>query len=147
MLKAIRSFLDTSLTAEPPSISGVVRSLDELALAYADTPNVAPSDDMREPPEHNYDSTYGVLRLRFPDLGYYTVVDPLQALEDPASVGDAIDDLADIAGELFEVLWRLETLGLEEAQWDFRFGYDTHWGTHLHSLRAYLHAKRRQDIA
>jgi len=55
--------------------------------------------------------------------------------------GDAIDDLADIYGDLIGVSWLWENSGEADAVWHFRFGYQTHWGRHLLDLRSYLHWK------
>jgi hypothetical protein len=81
--------------------------------------------------------------LRFPELGFYhsPASVPFEAEEDPTlSLGDRIDDVADIAGELMEVVWRWENNGPADAVWYFRFSYEGHWGRHLHDLRRYLHA-------
>ena len=55
---------------------------------------------------------------------------------------DAIDDLADIAKDLIQFMWFLDNVSLSDAIWDFRFGYQSHWGPHLHGLRAYLNSSR-----
>lgn len=54
--------------------------------------------------------------------------------------GDAIDDLADIAGELQEVAWLWRNAGPDPALWQFHLLYRGHWGQHLHGLRLYFHA-------
>ena len=143
MLIAIHSFLDTALKAEPPSVEALARDLDRLALAYAETPPGDPSEDERTPPRLDYVTTRDVVRERFSDLGFYGVVfDPLRVPPEEPVIGDAVDDIADIIGDLSEVLWRYETLGIDDANWDFRFGYEIHWGRHLHELRFYLYVKR-----
>ena len=55
--------------------------------------------------------------------------------------GDAIDDLADIAGDLEEVLRRFEHSGKNAGDWYFRMLFEIHWGRHLRELQLYLHAK------
>ena len=57
------------------------------------------------------------------------------------TAGDALDDLADIAVDLQEVLDRAK-VSIDEAVWEFRFGFAAHWGTHLRWLQVYLHANR-----
>ncbi len=141
MIEAIESFLMAALTTVPPSIERLAYALDQLALAYAETPDGEPSDDDREASDHDHATTRARIEERFPDFGFYAVVDPLAVLPEAPSVGDAVDDVSDIAGDLLEVLWRRDTLGLDEAGWCFRFGYETHWGRHLHDLRSYIHAK------
>jgi hypothetical protein len=79
----------------------------------------------------------------FPELGYYPCVYPGDDPSgDKASLADAADDLADIAGDLVEVLWHFDNSTPEEAVWEYRFGYQHHWGDHLHGLRNYLHSSR-----
>jgi hypothetical protein len=51
----------------------------------------------------------------------------------------AASDLAEIASDLSEVLWLFENASHNDAVWDFRFGYQSHWGRHLHEVRTYLH--------
>lgn len=45
-----------------------------------------------------------------------------------------------------EVLWLFENADENDAIWDFRFGYQTHWGRHLHEMRVYLHSGRLVEI-
>ena len=56
-------------------------------------------------------------------------------------VGDALDDVADIAHDLKEVLGRWESTSEADAIWYLRMGFETHWGKHLRSLQLYLHAR------
>lgn len=55
-------------------------------------------------------------------------------------IGDAIDDIVDIAQELMDVAWLWEQAGADAACWQYRFGHDGHWGRHLRVLRAYQDA-------
>ena len=57
-------------------------------------------------------------------------------------VGDAVDDITDIVGDLSEALWRYTAVGPDDAHWYFRFSYETHWGRYLHDLRSYIYAKQ-----
>ena len=81
---------------------------------------------------------YDQLGARFPDYGYYASVDPRLVLEEKPSVGDAIDDLADIVLDLREVSWRYDTFGADDAHWHFRFLFQIHWGAHVRDLSRYL---------
>lgn len=147
MLTEIRSFLDVVLTAEPTSIAALVRALDALALAYDDAADGEPDEMEFEPARLNYEHTCTIVRSRFPQLGHYAVVNPLVLPSDETLTGDAIDDLADIAGDLSEVLHRYEAVGADDAVWHFKFGYEIHWGWHLHELRLYLNALQfRADL-
>jgi hypothetical protein len=53
--------------------------------------------------------------------------------------------LADIVGDLEEVVWRYETLGADDAYWHLRFLFLIHWGQHLRELSLYLHALARSE--
>ena len=54
-------------------------------------------------------------------------------------LGDAIDDLGDIANELGETLWRWDHLGPDDAHRHFRQMF-FHWGSHLRELQSFLNA-------
>ncbi|MFN7134579.1 MAG: DUF5063 domain-containing protein, partial [Myxococcales bacterium] len=56
-------------------------------------------------------------------------------------VGDAIDDIVDIANDLQQVVWRWETTSEADALWHFRFSFTSHWGAHLRALQLYLHER------
>ena len=110
-------------------------------MAYHDAPEGTPAEDDREPPSRIFQEQYAGLGKRFPRHGYYPVADPTEPLNKEHMVGDAIDDLADIVGDLEEVVWRSENIGSEDAHWYFKFLYRSHWGKHLRELSLYLHAK------
>jgi len=142
MMEAIRGFLGLLDQGEPVSDEALARALDDLASAYHDTPHGQPSDEPADPPRDDYKSVRRKAESLFPGLGLYGIADPLEVPNKKAMVGDAIDDITDIARDLGEVVWRWQVLGADDANWHFRFGYQTHWGRHLHELRFYLHAKQ-----
>lgn len=117
-------------------------SLDNLVAVYFETDDVEPDGEVEPPPK----DTARFLRqfaAAFPELGLYPYADPGgDPGEEIHLVADAIDDLGDIAGDLDEVLWYFENSTNSEAIWHFRWGYQNHWGEHLHSLRSYLHSSR-----
>lgn len=126
---------------DPPSDEQLARALDELVMAYHDAPEGFPADDDREPPREDVRVRLARLGRRFPEYGFYALADPTEPLNEEGLVGDAIDDLADIAGDLEEVVWRHENLGPDDAHWHFKLGFRSHWGTHLRDLSGYLHAR------
>jgi hypothetical protein len=136
---AARRFVDLATIGAAPSIGVLARRLDELALSYHDTPPGKPdaSDDLPSPETR---VTYQEIGSRFPDLGYYGTADAGE-VPGEAMIGDAIDDIMDIANDLKEVLWRFERFGAEDAHWHFRFLFEVHWGQHLRDLARYLHSR------
>ncbi|HUE79504.1 MAG TPA: DUF5063 domain-containing protein [Sphingomicrobium sp.] len=142
-IAAVRGFLALLNDGAAPSGRELARALDQLAMAYHEAPDGDPAEEDRESPTHgfeNYKERYAKLGKRFPDYGYYAVADPMKPITQESLVGDAIDDLADIAGDLEEVVWRFENLGADDAHWHFRFLFEIHWGMHLRELSLYLHA-------
>ena len=139
-ITAVRRFLSLLREGEPPSNERLAQALDELVIVYHDAPEGDPAEDDRDPPDSNFNDRYGSLGSRFPKLGYYAVADPAEAINDEHLCGDAIDDLADIEGDLTEVLWRFENIGADDAHWHFKLLFRSHWGRHVRSLAFYLHA-------
>ena len=144
-IAAVRRFLSLVLEGMPPTDAALARALDELALAYHDTPDGEPEEEDATPPKTDYPQRYAELSARFPHYGHYPVADPLETEGQQYMLGDAIDDLADIVGDLQEIVWRFERLGADDAHWHFRFLYLAHWGGHLRELSLYLHARVRRD--
>lgn len=142
MIDAVSRFLSLLDQGGPVGDEALARALDALALAYHDTPLGRPSESEAEPQRDEYKIVRQRVEKLFPDLGLYGTADPLEVPNQETLVGDAIDDLTDIALDLKEVLWRWQHLGEDDANWYFRFSYQTHWGHHLHGLRFYLHAKQ-----
>jgi Domain of unknown function (DUF5063) len=136
-----RRFLRLLNEGDAPSKEELAQALDELAMAYHETPDCEPADDDGDPPKSDYNERCRALAERFSDLGNYAVADPVEPLNDKPLVGDAIDDLADIVADLEEVVWRFENLGANDAHWYFKMLYQIHWGRHLRELSLYLHAQ------
>jgi hypothetical protein len=136
-LVAAKAFLNVVLVERDPTLATLTRSLDQLAVAYHETPATEVDDSDQEPPDPEFD--YKQIAARFPQLGYYSVVDPGDGLDQPVMVGDAIDDLLDISRDLHKVLWRFENVSVDDAHWHFQFLFEAHWGQHLRELSVYLH--------
>jgi hypothetical protein len=126
----------------PPSAEDEERLqglLDHLALARY---MKVPSDEEKEYPEPQlagYEDMRKLVKRRFPNYGFYNVASPVSEKIADAEiiVGDAIDDVADIAGELEEFLWRWDNTSKGDALKDFltcRF----HWEPHIRGLQFYI---------
>lgn len=142
MIDAARGFL--ALLQAPPAgddarLAALCLSLDRLVLAYHSVPDTQPSDV--EAPESDSEAYLDAVALAFPDLGLYPVVAADMQPDPEITMGDAQDDLVDIARDLTKVIWLFDTAGPADAAWEFRLGYRHHWGRQLHDLRRYLHAR------
>ncbi len=117
----------------------LVELLDRLALALHEVPRGEVTSDVEEP-DRDYDAVRAVVEARFPNFGLYGAGQLLPSDGEPDPiVGDAIDDITDIALELQETAWTWDHIGAQDALWTFRFGFTSHWGLHLRQLQAYLH--------
>ncbi|RKH50140.1 DUF5063 domain-containing protein [Corallococcus llansteffanensis] len=118
-------------------------ALDRLALAshFGEVefdPNAPSPDDVPSTP---YEELSERLGQRFPGLGYYSMaLDSTDLTPATPGVGDAIDDLVDIARDLEEVLLRWEVSEVD-ALWHFRLFFESHWGQHLRALQLHLHER------
>lgn len=124
---------------ETSNLIALCEALDCLVIEYHRAPDVEP-DTEELSPSIAYEPLADRAAASFPGLGYYADVEPQDGVGQEIALGNAIDDLADIAGDLSGVLWHIERGALNDAIWEFRFGYQTHWGTHLLSLRRFLHS-------
>jgi len=143
VIVAVRKFL--ALFTNPPEseaarIRQLAEILDQLACVYHKLPDGAAYSADAELTGYN-DMRKAAVRV-FPDFGFYAVVPPEPDPNVKALMGDAIDDLADIALEMKQVEWLWENGDPRDAERHFRFGYQIHWGRHLHDLRSYIHAQQ-----
>jgi hypothetical protein len=138
--KVARSFLSVVWDSEAPTLELLSRALDQLLLQSHDVPFDDCDERDSAPPRSDWKALYDALAVRFPDLGFYAVADPLAPVESERMLGDAIDDLADITSDLREVIWRDENISASDAAWFFRLLFP-HWGGHARELSLYLHAK------
>ena len=145
MIDAVRSYL--VLLRSPPEaaderVGALAEALDRLALAWHGAPPID-RDDVTDLADHTtYDEMRAIAAAAFPDFGFYSVVPPDENWQQQAMVGDAIDDLADIALEMERVEQLWEKALPAEADRQFRYWYGAHWGRHLHNLRSYIHARQ-----
>ncbi len=107
---------------------------------YLETPKVEPQSDeaSRAPRIDEKPLALGAVRF-FEDDDIIWFVDPRGGAEQQPMCTFASAELAEIAGDLAKVLWEFEHGTVADAIWEFRFGYEAHWGDHLHRVRHYLH--------
>ena len=118
-------------------------ALDRLALAYHFADFTFDEENYPDGPGTAYRATREIVSANFSELGYYNVAGEIsdKIAEGEVNVGDAINDICDIAGDLEQVLWFWDHTSVDDALWHYRFGYDSHWGKHLRDLQLYLYAK------
>jgi hypothetical protein len=142
---AIDAFLE--LVESPPEnaqwkLRALAAALDRLAVVYHSIEDIEPTSDKAETEPRDHAIVYQRLAKLFPEFGIYAEVEPATAyrgsLGEPL-MGDAVDDLQDIAGDLYEVAALLRKGEVDNATWQFRFSFESHWGRHLRSLQGYVH--------
>jgi len=137
---AIQQYLDALEGKEGRSLPDLARALDNLVATYHRTADVGPDSVDTEAPSIEEKPLIEEAATAHPDLGWYALVDPEGGPEQQVGMSMAVGDLVEIAADLHQVLWLFEHAGHNDAVWDFRFGYQSHWGRHLHEVRTYLHA-------
>jgi hypothetical protein len=116
--------------------------LNELELCYLAIDLVEPSDVEQSDPSQTKDRISQV-SAAFPEFGYYHSIraGPVSQQELPL-VSDAVDDLADILGDIDNAL-SAELQGTwADGAFEARLLYQAHTGWHLASLRSHLYTLR-----
>ena len=146
--QVIEHFLE--LFSSTPTTTALRHSLDELAVAMSRLSALEPSmgdEDQDQDQDQDQDETHWREKARraFPRLGFYYSAQPCEPdMGRPEVVlGDALDDLADIATELNRAKSHLLVGNKTLAISTLLFSYQTHWGSHLRSLQFFLHEKWR----
>jgi hypothetical protein len=143
--RVVQDFLGLVLHGEPGDVAEqrLAILLDQLALAQHLGASDADPKSYGDPPEWAYGERRTAATRVFPDFGYYNW--PELVLKGVGTskclVADAIDDVADIAGELAEVEWRWNQTSAADALWHFSYTYRMHWREHLRGLQLYLAAR------
>lgn len=124
---------------EDTDICALSRCLDELALAYHDSESDLDCEE--DAVAEDYTRVRRLAAERFPHLGfYYKTARSVDLNTEPdMRMGDALDDIADIALDLYEVLWYWNHQCHKTSLWQFHWGYENHWGEHLRSLQNHLY--------
>ena len=141
---SILNFLEFLENGESPIDLKVLElALDKLAVMYHFVGEISEEgNENSEASAHDDARWRKLLAKRFPSLGYYNIPSTISVNVGEAEIqtADALDDLADIANELSEFVWRWQNNGESDALWYLQFSYESHWGSHLRNLQMYLHA-------
>jgi len=138
-IKQYLLLLEPSNLMEGDRLRALSRALDDLAYVYHRIPEATGDLSDREPPNADYHARYSVIRTLFPSLGLYVCGSKELNNIERSTVGDMIDDLADIAADLESVVWYLDHGEENTALWHFRFSFEVHWGKHLRDASISLH--------
>lgn len=141
VIDAANNFIDVVWSGKPPTDAALLAALDRLLFAYHETPQTNIEVNDKLPPRQEWQDAWNDAAKRFPDYGFYALADPLDISESPnGSMGDAIDDIADISKELRCVLWYADNVSNAAAHWHLRALY-FEWGRHARELSYYLFSR------
>ena len=140
---AAQRFIDVVWNGASPTETELQEVVDNLLSIYHKTPSAKFTDMYKEPPDEDQQLVWKETGQRFPDLGFYSVVDPLKLGNEQALMtGDAIDDIADITRDMRQVIWYAKNVHIDDAHVCFRDMY-YHWGWHARGLANYLFAREK----
>ncbi len=134
IFQCARDVLWVILEQPSPTLKDLAEVLDRLAVAYADAPAGELTDNAADRPRDDLRRAIGP---RFPQLGFYADVDPMD-FEFQQGVGDGIDDLIDIAEQMNDLLWIRDQLSADDALYELH-QLAFHWMGHVRDLSRYLH--------
>lgn len=138
--QAIHHYLDVLQGRDGATLYDLAKALDGLVVTYHQVPDVEPDTSSGSAaPCIEEKPIIDAAAAAFPDLDWYAFVGPEDGPDQDVRMSIAVCDLAEIAGDLTEVLWLFENASHNDAVWQFRWGYQYHWGKHLHEVRPYLH--------
>lgn len=155
---AVSHFLELVVNGrgdERENIAALIVALDMLAWMQhvVEAPENLRSEEAgasgsQEAPEREYAKMRALVGQQFPSFGYYsTPANPVdQNGEAEMITGDAVADLANIACELYEVAWRFQNAGTNDALRAFSDGYARSWRSHLRTLQWYIERRRDADV-
>ncbi|MGM9320821.1 hypothetical protein [Deinococcus aquaticus] len=111
--------------------------LDELRGEVQALPFGVPDADT--PPREAYHDLRARIARACPEPGFYDLATgrALGHCDLPAEIGDALDDLTDLALDLSTALALADTDGAAALAW-LRWSHDSHWGDHVQDVTPHL---------
>ena len=119
--------------AEHNEIKALYRLCDELSLSAHSLEIPSGEFDSKPAACHTSVSALDIIQQRFADL----------VAEPSIDGGDPWLDLWEIVDDLKRIVGLFDAKQKDAAQFEFKYGFQTHWGLHLASLRYYLHRSLR----
>lgn len=143
ILDKIKKFTSYALDGErnDGDIRKLIEALDELPFLVYACQFEFDGTDYPDPPSRNYQEIRSAIEIKFPELGFYKTAgydDDFECTDD-ILVGDAIDDVTDIVGDLLEIEWYFANTSEADALWHLETSYRGHWGNHLREVQLYLY--------
>ena len=140
---AVREYLDlieTGASSVSESERRLSALLDQLAVAMHHVVFQFDDGEYPDAPRRDQSALRATISMRFPRYGYYNVPESVTEKIGEAScgVGDAIDDILDIANDLDEFEWCCANTSEDDALWHLQQSFETHWRAHLRGLQLYL---------
>ncbi|MXV19602.1 DUF5063 domain-containing protein [Deinococcus xianganensis] len=137
MLAHVRRVHAALLDREGLTPSALADLLDGLRREVQALPCTVPESDT--PPHEEDHHLRASIAGAWPELGFY---DPatgraLGHCDLPAEIGDALDDLTDLALDLGTALALADTDEADALAW-LRFSHDSHWGDHVQDVTPHL---------
>lgn len=137
MLELVRRVHAALLDREGLTPSALADLLDGLRREVQALPCTVPESDT--PPREEDHHLRASIARAWPELGFY---DPatgraLGHCDLPTEIGDALDDLTDLARDLGTALALADTDGADALAW-LRFSHDIHWGDHVQDVTRHL---------
>ena len=129
---AIDNFIELMRTPQPADLQPLMRGLDGLILLAHDVEFDFDEAEYPDPVTDNPHDTYTLANRWLENLlkGYPE--------SDPRPI-DAIMDLSEILDDFLKIQWRFRHTSKADALFEFRFGFQSHWGHHARSLLKTLH--------
>ena len=135
----VQEFVEFVKTSDSEDLERLSMWLDRLSAHYEGISFSYDDRDYPDCPDQDYQSLRNLVSTKFPSLGYYYVTTPVEPPgEAEVTIGDAIDDLADILRDLIDVQWYFEHTSVANALWHYEQNYKFHWSRHLRNLQSYL---------
>lgn len=135
-VEAAKSYVDM-IESRPPDSTDFLRSVEgplaRLVASAIELPDAEPT--LSEPAPRDTRVPEGLLELIGDADIYWDIFDPAKTLVEPeVGAGSLTDDLGDVYLDLKRGLALWDRALAADAVWEWKFGFQTHWG--LHAIRA-----------
>jgi hypothetical protein len=132
-------WVETSAANSEQEMEVARKLLAKLHAAALDLPDLGVKDDgVSDPISHEAWQRIYRHFLEMPLVKYWDVFDPLK--KDKPILNNLADDLADIYRDVKNPLALFDEGNIVDAVWEWRVGFQHHWGHHLTGAQRALHS-------